>query len=55
MLIGAYTSVKKVGGQLVLTNVVDRIRDILFVTKLFLLFKTFDDENDAIDYLVEKS
>lgn len=55
MLIGAYTSVKNAGGQLVLAQAVDRIKDILLVTKLFLLFKTFDSENDAIDYLMEKT
>jgi anti-sigma B factor antagonist len=55
MMIGAYTIVKNAGGRLVLAHVVDRIKDILTVTRLLLIFKTFEKENEAVDYLVEQS
>jgi len=55
MLIGAYASVKNAGGELVLAHVVDRIKDILAVTRLSLIFKTFDTEGDAIAYLTNGS
>jgi len=51
MLIGAFTSVSNVGGNLVLANVPDRINDVLAVTKLNLVFKTFDNEDLALKYL----
>ncbi len=48
ILISGYTSVRKGGGDLVLTHVGDRIESILYVTKLNLLFKAFDSEEEAI-------
>lgn len=55
MLIGAYTSLRKVDGDLVLAHVIDRIKDILTVTRLLLIFKTFETEDEAVEYLVESS
>jgi anti-sigma B factor antagonist len=55
MLIGAYTSMKNSGGDLVLANVIDRINNILVVTQLCLIFKTFDSVDEAVDYLLEKA
>jgi anti-anti-sigma regulatory factor len=54
MLIGAFTSVSNIGGNLVLANVPDRINDVLAVTKLNLVFKSFDDEEAAVRYLTGK-
>jgi len=51
LMIGAYTSVKNAGGELVLTRVIDRIHGILTVTKLLLIFKTFENVGGAVDYL----
>jgi anti-sigma B factor antagonist len=54
MLIGAFTSVSNIGGNLVLANVPDRINDVLAVTKLNLVFKSFDDDEAAVRYLTGK-
>jgi anti-sigma B factor antagonist len=54
MLIGAYTSVRNAGGELVISDATERIMDILFVTKLGLIFKTFETEERAVNYLTEK-
>ncbi len=48
ILISGYTSVRKGGGDLVLTHVGDRIESILYVTKLNLLFNSFDNEEEAV-------
>jgi anti-sigma B factor antagonist len=52
LLIGAYTSVKNEGGELVLARVIDRINDILTVTKLLLIFRTFENVEEAVGYLL---
>jgi anti-sigma B factor antagonist len=51
MLIGAYTSARKAGGDLVLARVLDRIAGILSVTRLYLIFRVFDTEAEAVAYL----
>ena len=51
ILISGYTSVRKAGGDLVLCNVGDRIDSILYVTKLNLLFQSFDSEEAAAEHL----
>ena len=47
ILISGYTSVRNAGGDLVLCNVGDRIDSILYVTKLNLLFQSFENEEAA--------
>ena len=51
MLIGAHTSIENAGGKLVLTNIGDRIDSILTLTRLLLIFKTFDTEAEGIEFL----
>jgi len=55
MLIGAHTSIRNSGGELVLARVIDRINNILVVTQLCLIFKEFDTVDEAVDYLLEKA
>jgi anti-sigma B factor antagonist len=52
LLIGAHTTVKNAGGQLILARVIDRIHDILSVTRLLLLFRTFENVEEAVGYLL---
>ena len=54
MLIGAHTSIINTGGKLVLSGVSERIKDVLAVTKLDRVFKTFDSEDGAVKYLTGK-
>lgn len=51
ILISGYTTVRRAGGDLVLTHVSDRIESILYVTKLNLLFKAFETEEEALKSL----
>jgi anti-sigma B factor antagonist len=48
ILISGYTTLRKVGGDLKLLHVSDRIQSILYVTKLNMIFKCFDDEETAV-------
>jgi anti-sigma B factor antagonist len=51
ILISGYTSVRRAGGDLVVMHASDRIESILYVTKLNLLFKSFENEEEAITAL----
>ena len=55
ILISGYTSVRKAGGDLVLCHVGDRIDSILYVTKLNLLFQSFDSKEDAAEYFKKQT
>lgn len=48
ILISGYTSVRRAGGDLVVMHASDRIESILYVTKLNLLFKSYESEEDAV-------
>ena len=48
ILISGYTSVRRGGGDLVVMHASDRIESILYVTKLNLLFKSYEAEEEAL-------
>jgi anti-sigma B factor antagonist len=48
ILISGYTTMRRGGGDLRLLHVSDRIRSILYVTKLNLIFKCFENEDEAV-------
>jgi anti-anti-sigma factor len=48
ILIHNYSSVRGAGGDLVVMGASERIESILYVTKLNLLFKSFENEEDAV-------
>ena len=47
-LISAYASVTNVGGQIKLLNTQSRVRDLLTITKLHIVFEDFSDEVAAL-------
>lgn len=49
ILISGYTTVSKGGGELKLLNVSERIQSIFMVSKLHTVFKSFDNEDEAIN------
>jgi anti-sigma B factor antagonist len=51
MLMSAYTSVKKSGGDVVLANATQRIRDMLQVTRLDHVFSVHNSVEEAIEAL----
>lgn len=48
ILISGYTTLRKSGGDMKLIHVSEKIRSILYVTKLNLIFECFDSEDEAI-------
>ena len=48
ILISGYTTVKKSGGELKLLKVSDRIENIFIVSKLYTVFESFDNEDEAV-------
>lgn len=48
ILITGYTTLRRNKGDLKLLNVSKKIKSILYVTKLNLIFECFDDEHEAI-------
>ena len=47
-LVGCYTTVRKQGGELVLSQVAPKVRDLLEITKLHSLFEMHADEQAAL-------
>ena len=49
ILISGYTTLKKNGGELKLLKVSDRIENIFIVSKLYTVFESFKDEDEAVN------
>ncbi|MBN1165130.1 MAG: STAS domain-containing protein [Candidatus Krumholzibacteriota bacterium] len=49
ILITGYTTLRKNKGDLKLLNVSNKIRSVLYVTKLNLIFECYDNENEAVN------
>ena len=48
ILISGYTTLRKSGGELKLLKVSDRIENIFIVSKLFTVFESYQDEQEAL-------
>ncbi len=48
ILISGYSTLKKNGGELKLLKVSSRIQNIFMVSKLYTVFESFDDEDEAL-------
>jgi anti-sigma B factor antagonist len=48
-LVSLYTTARTSGGSIKLTNLTQRVGDLLQVTKLVTVFEVFDNEDQAID------
>lgn len=56
-LVGAFTTVRNAGGELKLLNLTQKVKDVLYVTKLYTVFDVRDDEFTAVksfDYFFAK-
>lgn len=56
-LVGCYTTVRNSGGELKLLNLSQKVKDVLYVTKLYTVFDVKDDEFTAVksfDYFFAK-
>jgi len=48
MLMACYTSVTNAGGELRLAGVTDKVNNLLMITKLVTIFKSFNSVDEAI-------
>ena len=48
ILLSGYTSVMNAGGRFKLVNISERIKSILMITKLLMIFEVYTDEDEAI-------
>lgn len=55
ILIYGHSSVRSAGGDLVVMGASERIESILYVTKLSLLFKSFESEDEAVKSFTQTS
>lgn len=47
-LVGAFTAVRRQGGELKLLNLAKHVHGLLQITKLYTIFEVFDDEETAL-------
>jgi len=47
-LVGAYTTATNQGGAVKLLNLQGKLKDLMQITKLFTIFPTFDNEQEAV-------
>jgi anti-sigma B factor antagonist len=47
-LVGAFTTAANQGGSVKLLHLQGKMKDLLQITKLFTIFQTFDDEQQAV-------
>jgi anti-sigma B factor antagonist len=48
LLVAAYATVNREGGQLKLSNLTGRVKDLLLVTKLYTVLEVYEDEPAAL-------
>ena len=47
-VVRCYTTVRNRGGQLKLLNLTKKIRELLTITKLLMVFETYESEDEAV-------
>ena len=48
-LVGAYTTAANQGGAVKLLHLQGKLKDLMQITKLFTIFSTFDNEQEAVN------
>jgi anti-sigma B factor antagonist len=54
-LVSSYTTLHKIGGELKLFHLSDRILELMTMTKLLTVFDVYDNENEALRSFTNKS
>jgi anti-sigma B factor antagonist len=54
LLVGGFAAFTRLGGQLKLVNLSNRVKELLVITKLYTVFEVFDNEATAIGSFVEQ-
>jgi anti-sigma B factor antagonist len=53
LLVSSYASMNRAGGQMKLSNLSSKVKDVLLITKLLTVFPVYDDEPAAVDSFAE--
>lgn len=53
LLVSSYASMNKAGGQMKLSNLSSKVKDVLLITKLLTVFPVYEDELAALDSFAE--
>jgi len=53
LLVASFASMSRSGGQMKLSNLNSRVKDVLLITKLLTVFEVYDDEAAALDSFAE--
>ena len=53
LLVSSYASMNRAGGQMKLSNLSTKVKDVLLITKLLTVFPVYDDELAALDSFAE--
>ncbi len=54
-LVGLFTSARKAGGRMVLAGLTQRVRDVLQITKLAMVFEIYDSVEEAAESFKQKA
>lgn len=54
-LVGLFTSARKAGARMVLAGLTERVRDVLQITKLAMVFEIYDSVEDAAESFKRKA
>jgi anti-sigma B factor antagonist len=49
VLVSAFTSVRRQGGELKLLNLTNKVEDVMQITKLYTVFDVMDDEAVGVE------
>jgi anti-sigma B factor antagonist len=55
LLVSSYASMNRAGGQMKLSNLNSKVKDVLLITKLLTVFPVYDDELAALDSFAESA
>jgi anti-sigma B factor antagonist len=55
LLVSSYASMNRAGGQMKLSNLSSKVKDVLLITKLLTVFPVYDDEQAALDSFAQAS
>jgi anti-sigma B factor antagonist len=54
MLMGCLTSIKNANGEMKLTGITDKVKNLFLITKLITLFDVFESVQEAVDEFSKK-
>lgn len=48
-IVAGYSTLQKIGGEMKLLNLTDRVSELMVITKLLTVFEVYEDEDQAIN------